>query len=74
MTTIKTITASNRSGENAARNAKFRAAFSEAVMLLEMTDLEPRSALKEAGAAQGIEWGDEMGAFVLYAEQRLGIA
>ncbi len=48
----------------------YDAALSESLMLMD-SGVEPRSALKEAANAQGIPWGDEMGAFVEWAEARL---
>ena len=53
---------------------KFESALSFALMLLEMCpELELTSALKEGGAKNGIEWGDEMGAYVSWAYKELGV-
>jgi hypothetical protein len=35
-----------------------------------MPDLEPTSALKQAGSECGIEFGDDMGAFVTWARKQ----
>jgi hypothetical protein len=40
-------------------------------LMLMGTGVEPRSALKEAGNQAGIPYGDEMGAFVKWAEEKL---
>ncbi len=42
--------------------------------MLEATDIEPRSALKQAASDAGIPYGDDMGRFVEWAEEELGIA
>jgi hypothetical protein len=46
-----------------------------AVAMLEAEPgLEVTSALKEAGRACGVPWGDRMAEFVAWAERRLGLA
>ena len=47
--------------------ADYKKALSDARFYLDTTDLEPTSAIREAGANNGIEWGDDMAAFVHYA-------
>jgi len=65
----------SRTCPTAPRPARFDAAFREAQWMLETYDnLEIRSALKEAGANNGIAYGGEMGEFVAYAEKRMGLA
>ncbi len=52
-------------------NGKYGPAFDEAVQMMEMFELEPRSALKQAASDHGIPEGDEMGLFVKWAEGQL---
>ena len=67
------VTAQTKTTATDSRVDRFRAAYSEAMNMLCMHDgLEITSALKEAGAQNGIAWGDEMGEFVHYARQRMG--
>lgn len=42
-------------------------------MLQDNEQLEIRSALKEAGSQNGIEWGNPMESFVLWAEDLIGV-
>jgi hypothetical protein len=50
----------------------YKKALNEALDMLDMCDeLEPRSALKQAANDCGIEYGDTMEDFVLWAEERL---
>lgn len=50
----------------------YNAALKEATDMLNMFEtLEPRSALKEAASMNGIECGNEMGNFVMWAENKL---
>lgn len=52
----------------------YESALNFALMLLEMNpELELTSALKEGGSSKGIEWGDDMGAFVEWAYNQLGV-
>ena len=41
---------------------------------MDMSDIEPRSALKQAASDRGIDWGDDMLAFVTWAESQLQTA
>ena len=51
---------------------KFFIAYHEAIKLLEMCDgLEPRSAFKQCASDNNIEEGQELKAFVLWAESKL---
>lgn len=51
---------------------KFSIAYNEAIELLQMCDgLEPRSALKQCASDNNIEEGQELQAFVLWAESKL---
>lgn len=54
--------------------AIYTPALSLAIQMLETNEnLEIRSALKEAGSQNGIQWGDDMQAFVLWAEDLIGV-
>jgi len=54
--------------------ASYTPALSLAIQMLETIDhLEIRSALKEAGSQNGIQWGDDMESFVLWAEDLIGV-
>ena len=43
-------------------------------MLDNLAEIEPRSAIKQAGADAGIAWGDDMAAFVRWAEHEMGLS
>lgn len=50
----------------------YERALNDAVLMMEVHEgLEPRSALKQAASDCGIGWGDDMGAFVAWAEHEL---
>jgi len=54
--------------------AFYTPALSLAIQMLETNEnLEIRSALKEAGSQNGIQWGDAMESFVLWAEDLIGV-
>lgn len=53
---------------------KYDIAYINAVLMLKTTDIEIRSALKQAGSDVGIKFGKDMGEFVHYAEKRMGVA
>lgn len=50
---------------------QWTAALDAAIDLMDRSDLEPRSALKQCGSDHGIEYGEAMGAFVTWAESRM---
>ncbi len=54
-------------------NPTYQAALDEATEMMAMLDMEPRSALKQSAADRGIEYGDEMHQFVVWAEDQLGM-
>ncbi len=54
--------------------AIYEAALEAASVMMEAMDIEPTSALKQAASDRGIAWGDDMGAFVDWAHERLGIS
>ena len=51
--------------------SKYEKAFNEAMMMLEMTDLEPRSALKQAASHYDIFEGAELQEFVRWSESKM---
>lgn len=54
--------------------APYTPSLSFAIQMLETNEnLEIRSALKEAGSQNGIQWGDDMQSFVLWAEDLIGV-
>lgn len=55
----------------AAKDIKYRSALADAVEMMEGSELEPTSALKQAGSDHGIPYGDDMGAFVTWARRQL---
>jgi len=50
---------------------QYLSALKEAIAMMETTEIEPRSALKQAASDNGIPYGDNMGQFVLWAETQL---
>jgi hypothetical protein len=68
------VVPSNKKPTPPTKTEQWNKAYDEAIMMLETYDgLEIRSALKQAGSDHGISWGDDMGAFVAYAEKRMGL-
>lgn len=53
----------------------YNRAYREALQMLNGAhdSLSPRDALKECGNHNGINWGDDMGAFVDWAERKMGL-
>jgi hypothetical protein len=43
---------------------KYQQAFDDALYMMLMTDIEPKSALKQCASDHGIPYGEEMGKFV----------
>ena len=71
---MKIVTAPQRAAATATRSDRYHVAFNVAQeMMVDFADLEIRSALKEAGHRNGIAWGDDMGDFVHWAENRMGL-
>ena len=64
--------------ETSARVAKmftqYADALADARSMLYNSGIEITSALKQAGSDNGIEYGDDMGAFVTWARQQLGVS
>lgn len=52
----------------------YEAAMESVGTYLELEDMEPLSAIKQAGSDHGIAFGDEMDAFVTFALKRLGLS
>lgn len=67
-TTLERRVLARRDGK---ANPKFEWALRKAQALMAETDLEPRSALKQAATDTGIPFGVVMGAFVAWAEARM---
>lgn len=58
------------------RNEVFEAALGEAMEMLDCDDtgtMGVRSALKQAASDHGIDYGNPMAVFVLWAERRMGL-
>ena len=49
----------------------FNEAYNMAMQMMEVSEIEPRSALKQAASDCGIAYGDDMEEFVLWAEKKL---
>ena len=58
--------------DNTVTKATYRKALNEAVALMEESEVEPTSALKQAASDNGIPYGDDMGGFVSWANRQLG--
>jgi hypothetical protein len=57
--------------EQSEMRKKYEQALSDAEEMMEGSDLEPTSALKQAASDLGIPWGEEMGKFVKWAHRKL---
>jgi hypothetical protein len=54
--------------------AQYNRALKSAQMMLEMSEIELSSAIKQAGSDEGIPYGDEMGEFHVWALKQLGLS
>ena len=52
-------------------NSTYEKSLNDAICMMEMCEVEPRSALKQCASDNGIEYGESMQAFVEWAESVL---